>query len=77
MQKPNMLIRIDHYFLPEGRGIMIGKKIVCMRKIDEIYRLPQRCISKNRLERLPLSCEAWGIRKKFLRSKWRKKIESI
>ena len=38
----------DHYFPWErgggGRGIVIGKKIVCMRKHAEINCLPQRCV---------------------------------
>ena len=38
-----MLLGTDHYFFPGGGSIVIGKKIVCMRKNGEINCLPQRC----------------------------------
>ena len=52
----------DHYFRPGGGAIVIAKN--CLHeKIAEINCLPQRCIWKHCLQRLPLLCEIWGIKK--------------
>ena len=67
----------------------IGKRIVGMGKNAEINYLPQRCIRKNCLQRPPMLCKIWGIKKKIVctagveeknlqaLSRWWKKISCL
>ena len=57
-------------------GIVMRKKLSAREKIDEVYCLSHRYICKNCLQRLPLLCEIWGIKKNYLRGQWRKKNAS-